>query len=93
MLNSFGAASSRAENEPQGSSPRMVLVLLEEDLSLVLLFVGDVFVGDGLGEVLKGFGCSISAERHVPTQPPNTEFNSVFRQRLKMRLSPKLKLF
>ena len=28
--------------------------------------------------------------RHVLTPPPNTEFNSVFRQRLKMRLSPKL---
>ena len=28
--------------------------------------------------------------RHVPTPPSNTEFNSVFRQRLKMRLSPKL---
>ena len=29
-------------------------------------------------------------DRHVPTPPPNTEFNSVFRQRLKMRLAPKL---
>ena len=28
----------------------------------------------------------------IPTPPPNTEFNSVFRQRLKMRLSPKLTL-
>ena len=31
-----------------------------------------------------------NAARHVPTPPPNTEFNSVLRQRLKMRLSPKL---
>ena len=28
-------------------------------------------------------------DRHVPRAPLNTEFNSVFRQRLKMRLAPK----
>ena len=28
--------------------------------------------------------------RHVPTPPPNTEFNSVLKYGLKMRLSPKL---
>ena len=32
-----------------------------------------------------------AVSRHVPTPPPNTEFNSVLKYGLKMRLSPNLK--
>ena len=44
------------------------------------------------GERVKGAGevyAEGEAARHVSTPPLNTEFNSVFRQRLKMRLAPK----
>ena len=35
-------------------------------------------------------GTYLASDRHVPTPPPNTEFNSVLKYEVKMLLSPKL---